>query len=676
MPAELSPRAASDQFLWFVKNRAQALRASDKPPASPAEWNERAARLRRNLERSWGPFPNEPCPLEPRALGELNRTGYRVEKLVFQTRPGILMTANLYLPDGARKRAAVLCVHGHWRGAKQDPVVQSRCIGLVKLGFVVLCVDAFGAGERAIGTALGEYHGEMTAATLFSSGLTLAGLQVYENMRAVDFLAMRDEVDATRIGITGASGGGNQTMYVGAYDQRFRAVVPTCSVGTYLSYIGAACCMCELVPGALTYTEEWGVLSLVAPRALMVINATQDAFQFSVGEAEKSLARAELVFELFSRPDSLKHAVFESKHDYNRPMREAMYGWMTRFLNEEGDGSPIAEPEFQTEDPEALRCYPADTRPKSFVTLPQFAAAQSREALAHRVIPDHREHWESESHLMHESLAEGILGAFPAPGPLQHTAARAPNSTARTITFESEPGITLVAHHEPGEAHPRRSALLLDLDGSDRALAHPLASAFKNARWDIVSCDLRATGKLAPPNDAIGNAPDHNSAQWSIWTGRPLLGQWIWDIHRLLDALAQSDAEASRQVTVVGIGPAGILALAAAVLEPRFMQVAALGTLASFISDVPYRNQRMGVLVPGMLRSVGDVAHLAALVEPRKLLIAGSVTSTGETLPQVQLERQFDYTQSIYRLVGQPGRLILKVAASPDEVVKYFNSEE
>ena len=118
--------------------------------------------------------------LDPKQHGEpLKRDGYTVEKLTIQTRPGVRMTANLYVPDAAKKKPApaILMVHGHWRGAKQDPVVQSRCIGAAKLGFVVLCVDAFGAGERGIGTALGEYHGEMTAATLLPLGLPLSGLQ-------------------------------------------------------------------------------------------------------------------------------------------------------------------------------------------------------------------------------------------------------------------------------------------------------------------------------------------------------------------------------------------------------------------------------------------------------------------------------------------------------------------
>src|SRR5260370_33214415 len=116
-------------------------------------------------------------------------------------------------------------------------------------------------------------------------------MQVYDNRRAVDYLLTRKEVNG-KLGITGASGGGNQSMYAGALDDRFAAVVPVCSVGTYQAYLRAACCVCEMVPGALRFTEEGDVLGLVAPRALMGVNATRDAFQFSVDQARISLQRA------------------------------------------------------------------------------------------------------------------------------------------------------------------------------------------------------------------------------------------------------------------------------------------------------------------------------------------------------------------------------------------------
>ena len=151
-------------------------------------------------------------------------------------------------------------------------------------------------------------------------------------------------------------------MYTGAWDERFNVVVLVCSVGNYQAYLGVACCMCEVVPGALRFTEEWGVLGLTAPRALMVINAAQDSIQFSVGEAKKSLMASQSVFKLHCKPESVRHVVVDSNHDYNQPMREAMYGWMMLHLKDQGDGTPIAEPKLKTVDPESLRCFPCKTR--------------------------------------------------------------------------------------------------------------------------------------------------------------------------------------------------------------------------------------------------------------------------------------------------------------------------
>ena len=183
-PPRPTRRAEAARTSRSIRDRAAALRAGDAPPRSIADWTERRTEVRHRLARALGPVPDPPPSLDPASHGTLDRDGYRVEKVTFQTLPGVRMTANLYLPESPGRHPAILAVHGHWRGAKQDPVVQARCIGAAKLGFAVLAVDAFGAGERAVGKALGEYHGEMTAATLLPTGQTLAGLQVYENARA------------------------------------------------------------------------------------------------------------------------------------------------------------------------------------------------------------------------------------------------------------------------------------------------------------------------------------------------------------------------------------------------------------------------------------------------------------------------------------------------------------
>src|SRR5262245_17833135 len=315
MPDNVLPKPMPDAFDALMRREGQTLHAKDQPPATRADWNTRRTARRQAILASMGPTPAKPCALEPRVTGVLKRSGYRIEKIIFQSRPDVWVTSSLYVPEGVKGRApAVLVVHGHWAGARRDPVVQARCLGLVKLGFVVLAVDAFGAGERYTTPAPGTYHGALYGSMLWPVGLTLLGVQAYDNQRAVDYLRSRPEVDGERLGVTGASGGGHQTMYAGALDERLQAVVPVCSVGTYQSYLHAACCVCEVLPGALRFCEEGDVLGLVAPRALLVINATRDAFQFSVDQAKLSIARARPIFELHKAGEKLRHQTFESPH--------------------------------------------------------------------------------------------------------------------------------------------------------------------------------------------------------------------------------------------------------------------------------------------------------------------------------------------------------------------------
>ena len=652
------PPPPGKEFLAFIKKQASDLRANDKPPATKDEWLTRKDALRKNLLAAWGGFPAEKCPLNPQAHGELKGDGYRVEKVTFQTRPGVRMTANLYLPDKKGKRPAILQVHGHWKGAKQDPVVQSRCIGAAKLGFVVLCVDAFGAGERGIGTALGEYHGEMTAATLLPVGLPLSGLQVYENMRAVDYLLTRPEVDGDRLGITGASGGGNQTMYAGAFDERFKCVVPVCSVGNYQAYLGAACCMCEVVPGALKFTEESGLLAMVAPRALMVVSATRDAFQFSVGEAKKSIAAAEPVFKLYEKPDDIRHAVFESPHDYSKAMRETMYGWMTLHLKGEGDGSPIEEPEFKTENPEDLRCYPGDTRPKDFVTLPKFAAAEAKKLLAAKP--------EAVDAEKGRAALEKVLGGFPAVKPVQKPVDQSDGAIVTELS--SEPGValntTIRFDRNAKCGGPQPIAVILSADGDASASRRALEKAAVDAGWLTATFDLRATGSLALPTDKIGRAPDHNTAEWGLWVGRPLVGQWVFDVRQLLHLFPPGQDERGnpvrQEIVVIGEGPAGLVALCAAATDKRITKAAAVGTLASYVSDGPYINQRLGLMAPGILREVGDVGHIAALAAPKRIVIAGGVSGGGKPLSGEQLREAYRPASRVWDLMKAPKELVIE----------------
>jgi len=652
------PTPEQMQFQTFVRAQAAKMRSADAIPATNAEWLQRKAIIRQGLEASWD-FPEEHCALEPKKLGEEQRDGYRFEKLIFQTLPGVWMTAFAYVPDGPGPFPAILQVHGHWKGAKQDPVLQARSIGAAKQGFFVLAVDAFGAGERGLTKNLGEYHGEMVGATLFPIGRPLSGIQVYENGRAVDYLQSRPEVIKDKIGITGASGGGNQSMYAGCYDERFGCVIPTCSVGTYDSYLTTACCMCEVVPNALKVTEEWGVLGLAAPRGLMVINASQDAFQFSVGESRKSVALAGRVFDTFGQSANLRHNTYFWKHDYSQTMREAMYGWMAYHLRGEGDGSPITETKFETFDPESIRCFPNGTRPDDWLTLPQFAAREGKKLVADWKLPASKEEWEKKSAELRKTLVETTFGGFPEKTPLNVKKLPTDEKNVTLLQFEPEPGITLTAKWQHEHAKPDQTVVVLNFDPQPGQGNEFLKGI--DPTTNLVWIDLRATGIHSWPADKIGRSPDHNTAQWSMWIGRPLLGQWTYDVLQLIEALETTDVAELGRLEIHARGSAGMVALCAAIADEnqKIQSVWVGGLLSSFISDVPYEGQRVGLMAPGILRDVGDVPHLAALV-PSAVVVIDTVTSpVGQELTFTQLQEAFTVTDQLARLAGRRNQYLI-----------------
>jgi hypothetical protein len=154
-----------------------------------------------------------------------------------------------------------------------------------------------------------------------------------------------------------------------------------------------------------------------------------------------------------------------------------------------------------------------------------------------------------------------------------------------------------------------------------------------------------------------------------MWLGRPLLGQWVFDVRQMLDLELFFGPKPS-EIILVGEGPAGLVALAAAATDPRITKVAAVGTLASYVSEEPYTNQRLGVMAPGMLRHVGDVAHLAALAVPRRVVIAGGVAGNGKPLTGEQLKANYAPAANVWKLLKAEKELIILDTTDPAAVVE------
>jgi len=675
--------SAKGGYATFVKRSAPSARGPTAWPTTPKQWDERLRGVAGGLRDSLGPFPEEPCDLEPEILGVVERDGYVIERLTFQSRPGVRVTANLYRPESVSGRLpAVLSVHGHWSWARIDPGVQVRCVGLAKLGYVCLCVDAFGAGERAIEPGPGTYHGGPIGAGLWTVGRPLIGLQVYDNRRAVDYLISRPEVDPEKLAVTGASGGGNQSLYAGATDDRLKAIVPVCGIGTYEAYLEAACCVCEVNPDGLSYATTGDLLAMMAPRALLVISATRDAPQFGVAAASKSVAYARSRFEGLDAADRLRFLAIESGHDYNQPMREAMYGWLDRWLRDRGDGGPVAEPEVQTEDPALLRCHPdAASRPKSIVTIPEFTHREGLARLAELPAPpDHPEAWEAESVLMRAEIAERLLGGLPSSSPPPPNLWREPGSDFTTMEIRPEPGIVLSGRlRVPGPgAQAKGTAVLL----ADRVLdadgVRNRVDKLTRDGWAVCAVELRATGRLKPETNPVAGAADHNEAEWGVWLGRPLLGQWVGDALGWIDAIdrvARSsskhlpEAFAGLPLALHSMGPIGVVSILTAAFEPRIDSVTVENSLVSYVAPEPstWSGLPMGLIAPHVVEA-GDVARFAALVAPRRLRVIGGVETDGQPASDERLNSAFAFAKSIFQLLSAPKSLTLTVSRAEEEL--------
>ena len=329
----------SDLIEMRLRGRAILKNTVLQLPETPEEWKDYKDRLRENIIKKSGVQVDHDLDLDVRVTNTIKQKGYTIQNLYFQTRPGMYATANLFIPDGEGPFPAVVNMHGHWSEGKLAENVQARGHTLALNGYVCLSIDAFGSGERSTIHGEYEYHGSNLGASLMNIGETLLGMQVSDNMRAVDLLLSLPYVDKENIGATGASGGGNQTMWFGALDERVKAAMPIVSVGTFESAVMRSNCVCELLPDGLSFTETSGVLALYAPRALKMCNHHRDSNPtFYPVEMQRSYENAKPIFEMLGAEENIKYELFDLTNGYWPEDREAMLGWFDLNLKNKGDG--------------------------------------------------------------------------------------------------------------------------------------------------------------------------------------------------------------------------------------------------------------------------------------------------------------------------------------------------
>jgi dienelactone hydrolase len=597
--------AGGDILRQALRQEARRLHQVHQPPTRLKEWAALRKRLRAQLLGAAGTFPAPP-PLAVREHGTLAMEGYRIVKLTYQSRPDLRVTANLYVPDGPGPFPAVLNLHGHWNQGKIAARVAARGHTLAREGFVCLTVDAIGAGERGTRPGQFEYHGFQQGVSLLSVGETLLGMQVYDNMRAIDLLQSLNYVDGERIGVTGASGGGNQTMWVAALDPRVKAAVPVVSVGTFESYVTEVNCWCEVLPDGLTLTEEWGVLALVAPNPLLILNAVQDNNPtFAVKEMLRSYGAAREIYRLHGVEERIACQAIDLPHGFWPEMRRHMLGWFKYWLKGEGNGWPCAIPEVPELPEPDLLCFPGKRRPADVKSLVEYVSIRTQ-ALKQDLLSQRTLNRSAKTRALRRLLR---LPGDSAPGRCS-TAVAGEAEGRRFEKFSVQADgqalipCTLLL---PDTGKPSVVVIAAHRDGKDACLKESAAQAVLAQGKALCLVDLRHTGETAwePPE-----AEHRVSTRALLWLGRTLMGDWVQDLLAVCDAIQQRGQV--RGVELLGFGEPALAVLAAAALERRFSGLTVENLLSTYVVDAVAPVQRYGIFVPGMLRW-GDVSLLAAM---------------------------------------------------------------
>lgn len=306
------------------------------------EWEAHKAHLRRQILFAAGLWPMpEKTPLNAKIFGRIERNDFSVEKVYLETMPGFFLGGNLYRPLKKKgKFPGVLSTHGHWLyGRLENQTLNSgplRAINLARQGYVVFAYDMVGYND----TNQTPHKFSEPDQQLWSFGPF--GLQLWDSIRALDFLESLPEVDRERLAVTGESGGGTQTYMLAAVDDRVRYDAPVNMVSG--SYQGG--CVCENAPGLRFDTSNLEIAAMMAPRPMLLVSATGDWTKNVPKEEYPEIRR---IYELYGKAKDVEVVQIDAPHNYNQQSREAVYRFFAKQVLHSPDAAQIRERSGQME---------------------------------------------------------------------------------------------------------------------------------------------------------------------------------------------------------------------------------------------------------------------------------------------------------------------------------------
>jgi hypothetical protein len=620
-----------------------------------ADADRRRAFVREKVNEILGGLPSRQGPLNARVTGKIDAGAYVIEKVIFESLPGFYVTGNLYRPQAAGKHPGILVPAGHTQEGK--PEMQVLAANLAMQGFVALTYDPIGQGEREqtylpqLGRALsgggGNEHLELGARSMLI-GQSVARYFIFDAMRGLDYLASRADVDPDRLAVTGCSGGGAITTYVGALDPRVKAAAPGCHINSFRTLFTGPTPDSEMsLPRFLASGLDWAdFFELPAPMPWLMLATTED--YFTPAGAKPVYEEARRFYGLYGAEDRVRFFVGNGPHGTPRESREEIYRFLTKWLKK-GDGAVADQPvkSFTNLELRVTASGNVDGEPRSRklyqVILEEYRALRKPRSVT-------------------ELVAELRRLGVPSPGPPPAVTmgATTGHQGYRTteVRFETEPGVAVTGRLYLPDAPGRKAAVVVV---EEKRLPVPLyvqrsqstaavAEAMVAAGRIVLEIDPRDSPDLVDGRPFLGNWLTNERADL---VGRNLAAMRAHDILVGVDVLAaRPDVDAGR-ISGYARGRKGYWMLMAAAVDPRLGRIwldrtpwslaaAYEGALASFLFDV---------MIPGFAVH-WDTPDLMAAMGGRRVLWTDPANWMNQVVARGPAYR--------YRYVGESDAVYLK----------------
>ena len=608
--------------------------------------------------------PLDKTPLNPRVIGTVERPGYRIERVTFESRPRLYVTANLYVPAGTGRRPGILGPLGHSTNGKAWPSYQKLFSNLARKGYVVLAYDPFGQGERI------EYPGNRPGQTAIGGGgtteheyagrrLVLLGanfglFRAWDGIRGIDYLLTRAEVDPERIGCCGQSGGATLTQFLSALDNRIRAAVVSMGNTENLAQAdveppgSADDSEQNIVPALARGIDRADLLYAFAPKPLLMGITLHDAgHTYSpeyVSGSLDLLDEYKRAYGILGAADRVALQATTVSHGYVYEMRRATYAWFNRWFDMKN-----------ADDGETSQAVESDAT--LFVTPTGFVTTSFGGETALSLTRQMADEIHTPSTLGADDVRTRIRAV------LGVDEIRDPKVNGRVLATIKKPGYRAEQFEIASDREIRTPGWLLTPDNAGGATP-TLLYVGESAAWSSIAedafaerlcakggcrvavIDVRGRGDCAlayPQRGRFyfpGRISDEAYLNWfTLMLGKPLLGGQVFDTLSALDYL-RSRPDVGSAVSLMGDGAHGVIALYAGALDTRVTRVALRQTITDYrsLATAERYTQPFGIYAYDLLRDF-DLPDVTRAIGPRPVLLINPVGPRGEPAGQAAADR-------------------------------------